>query len=498
MDMPMIASPGAFVAIHSTSHFEPLDQPLPSESFRRPEPPPETPSAPSPAPATPAELKVKIKQIHADPTISAQEKARKVQMLMAGKWMLKNDYSGYESPGTPTPGAPRRRADSAASQSEGAGAGAGEEEAITEEERAATYHTSGNLGCSHYRRNCKLRAKCCGKIFSCRFCHDEATGHAMDRYATEEMLCMHCKTLQPIAATCRSSKCKGKQMAKYYCETYPPPPAPGPLPVSTLALAPPRVPRASPAGRGAERPRGAGKFLDDDPEKEIYHCEHCNICRIGKGLGIDYFHCNKCNACMSTSLRNHRCVERSLESDCPICHHYMFTSTTPVMFLACGHCMHVACFEQYTMTNYVCPICSKSLGDMSAYFARLDEHLAQEQMPDEYSDMRRSPPPPPLPAPPPATTLWPRPSFPTHTSIRGGLSRGRLGGNGDPPTHAPRPATLFPPFPSPALFPPPSSSASRDWRGKSTAKFHFMYHKCVHCGSYNTKVLGHLNARVGS
>ncbi|KAF0708639.1 hypothetical protein AaE_013128 [Aphanomyces astaci] len=107
-----------------------------------------------------------------------------------------------------------------------------------------------------------------------------------------------------------------------------------------------------------------------------------------KGLGVDYFHCDKCNACMSITLKKHKCVERSLESDCPICHVYMFTSTTPVMFLPCGHCMHVACYEDYTQTNYICPLCSKSLGDMRAYFARIDDLLSHEQMPVEYQDYR--------------------------------------------------------------------------------------------------------------
>ncbi|KAJ0404873.1 hypothetical protein ATCC90586_007823 [Pythium insidiosum] len=130
------------------------------------------------------------------------------------------------------------------------------------------------------------------------------------------------------------------------------------------------------------------KFFDDDPTKDIYHCEKCKICRIGKGLEIDYFHCDRCNACMSISLKKHKCVERSLESDCPICHTFMFTSTTPVMFLPCGHCMHVSCYEEYTLTNYICPLCSKSLGDMELYFASIDELLEREQMPIEYQDFR--------------------------------------------------------------------------------------------------------------
>eukprot|EP00164_Ancoracysta_twista_P001038 GFYU01001354.1.p1 GENE.GFYU01001354.1~~GFYU01001354.1.p1 ORF type:complete len:370 (+),score=28.88 GFYU01001354.1:300-1409(+) len=215
-----------------------------------------------------------------------------------------------------------------------------------------SYHDAerGILGCQHYQRKAKLRAACCGKLFPCRFCHDEVSDHAMDRYATKEMMCYACKLVQPIQKTCRNESC-GVTMARYYCDSC--------------------------------------KFFDDHPSKDIYHCKDCNLCRIGKGIGIDYFHCHTCNACMSLNHQNHKCIERLLESDCPICNQYMFTSTMPVMFVACGHAMHVMCFEQYSKTNYICPICKKALWDVSEYFQSLDAKLAQEQMPDEYRDSRQ-------------------------------------------------------------------------------------------------------------
>lgn len=46
----------------------------------------------------------------------------------------------------------------------------------------------------------------------------------------------------------------------------------------------------------------------------------------------------KCNVCMALSLKGrHKCIERNLESDCPVCGDYMFTSTTTVIFMPCGH-----------------------------------------------------------------------------------------------------------------------------------------------------------------
>ena len=28
--------------------------------------------------------------------------------------------------------------------------------------------------CQHYRRRCRIRAPCCGEVFDCRHCHNEA------------------------------------------------------------------------------------------------------------------------------------------------------------------------------------------------------------------------------------------------------------------------------------------------------------------------------------
>ncbi|KAG0186145.1 hypothetical protein DFQ28_008261, partial [Apophysomyces sp. BC1034] len=140
-------------------------------------------------------------------------------------------------------------------------------------------------GCKHYQRKCKLQANCCGKIFTCRFCHDETTNHAIVRTDTKKMLCMLCLALQPAAQTCRECK---TEMARYFCEKC--------------------------------------KLWDNDPKKSIYHCDDCGICRQGKGLGQDFFHCKTCNVCMELKLKdNHRCIERNLESDCPICGDYNTT-----------------------------------------------------------------------------------------------------------------------------------------------------------------------------
>jgi uncharacterized CHY-type Zn-finger protein len=34
------------------------------------------------------------------------------------------------------------------------------------------------MGCSHYKRGCTLKAKCCEQFWGCRKCHDEASDDA--------------------------------------------------------------------------------------------------------------------------------------------------------------------------------------------------------------------------------------------------------------------------------------------------------------------------------
>lgn len=79
--------------------------------------------------------------------------------------------------------------------------------------------------------------------------------------------------------------------------------------------------------------------------RTVYHCPFCNLCRLGRGLGIDYFHCMTCNCCLGINVVNHKCLEKGLETNCPICCDFLFTSSATVRALPCGHYMHSACFQ---------------------------------------------------------------------------------------------------------------------------------------------------------
>lgn len=261
---------------------------------------------------------------------------------------------------------------------------------LTEKDRAITYHVLNDSedeschGCAHYRTNCKIRAECCGNWYSCRFCHDESEDHAIDRHAVKFMLCMQCQVPQNSAKSCRSCL---TVMANYYCDIC--------------------------------------KLWDDDPEKEIYHCQRCKICRRGKSE--DFVHCDRCCGCISSEhYPQHKCLEGSLQSNCPICGENLFTSTSMAMFMPCGHSIHYTCHQEHTRSSYQCPICLKSLNNMSLFFTRIDELMASQQMPEEYRKMS-------------------------------------------------------------------SQILCNDCEKKSVAKFHFIYHRCAHCASYNTKLIRTFN-----
>ncbi|XP_006291570.2 E3 ubiquitin-protein ligase MIEL1 isoform X1 [Capsella rubella] len=208
------------------------------------------------------------------------------------------------------------------------------------------------FGCEHYRRRCTIRAPCCNLIFPCRHCHNETANslpdpkerHDLVRKNVKQVVCSICQTEQEVAQFC--SNC-GVCMGDYFCDLC--------------------------------------KFFDDDTSKKQFHCDDCGICRVG---GRDkFFHCQNCGACYSTDLRDkHSCIENSTKNSCPVCYEYLFDSVKVAHVLSCGHTMHMDCFNPMINNNqYRCPICSKSMVDMSSSWQLLDLEISLTKMPVEYN-----------------------------------------------------------------------------------------------------------------
>ncbi|KAK3036387.1 hypothetical protein RJ639_032156, partial [Escallonia herrerae] len=195
---------------------------------------------------------------------------------------------------------------------------------------------SGNFGCSHYRRRCKIRAPCCNEIFDCRHCHNESKNsldidplsrHDIPRHELKRVICSLCNTEQDVQQNC--IKC-GVCMGNYYCLKC--------------------------------------KFFDDDVSKNQYHCDKCGICRTGGKE--NFFHCTKCGCCYSNLLKgSHICVERTMHHNCPVCFEYLFDTTKDLTVLPCGHSIHLECVKGmerilalFAQSHFViCPMCGKSL-----------------------------------------------------------------------------------------------------------------------------------------
>ncbi|RLN63221.1 hypothetical protein BBJ29_005780 [Phytophthora kernoviae] len=173
--------------------------------------------------------------------------------------------------------------------------------------------------CPHYGRRCHVLAECCKNWVGCRLCHDEESreDHQIDRHAIRQMRCDLCQTEQPCAQDCIDCN---ERMAAYFC------------PVCNL-------------------------FDDAGPEKKVFHCDQCGICRVGGRE--NYYHCVKCCGCYPHSLEaKHKCLEGSMHRECPICLDVTFDSLESVNVLPCGHVMHATCFKEYVKHhNIVCPTC---------------------------------------------------------------------------------------------------------------------------------------------
>ncbi|KAF2155594.1 zf-CHY-domain-containing protein, partial [Myriangium duriaei CBS 260.36] len=213
------------------------------------------------------------------------------------------------------------------------------------DELLGEHHTEPILGCKHYMRNVKIQCFDCHMWFTCRHCHDSSPDlpfhHQLNRKKTQNMLCMLCQTPQPAAEFCNSC---GHEAAYYFCPEC--------------------------------------KLWDNDSTKRIYHCDDCGICRRGEGLGKDFVHCKRCNVCISISTSStHPCIERATDCDCPLCLDYLFSSSTPVVSLLCGHYMHASCYKELMNVTYRCPVCNKSAVNMELQWRKLDDEIRPTPLP---------------------------------------------------------------------------------------------------------------------
>ncbi|XP_024394321.1 E3 ubiquitin-protein ligase RZFP34 isoform X2 [Physcomitrium patens] len=199
-------------------------------------------------------------------------------------------------------------------------------------------------GCAHYKRGCKIRAPCCNEVFDCRHCHNDAkcifrvSMRRMIHNATRLIGASWKRLSVPCAITSKMCNKFVKIVASVWASIFAPS-------ASSLTMI------------------------------------------IG---GRDnFFHCDRCGCCYSVELRErHTCVEKSMHQDCAICMEYLFDSLMDITVLPCGHTLHLECLqEMYKHYQYNCPLCNKSVCDMSSVWKEIDLEIASIQMPENQSRM---------------------------------------------------------------------------------------------------------------
>jgi RING finger and CHY zinc finger domain-containing protein 1 len=206
-----------------------------------------------------------------------------------------------------------------------------------------------DYGCVHYKRNCKIVAPCCNEIYYCRLCHDDditnlsiKNYHTINRFDIIHIVCAKCDLKQNI-----SNKCINCEIifGQYYCEIC---------------------------------------RLYDNINKGQFHCFECGFCRINKDTS---YHCKICKICLNISSKdNHECTEQH-ELECMICYESLFTTTKSVCKLKCNHSIHNDCLSEYIKTNYKCPLCSKSIIDLTEYNKYMENLINMYDVPDVYKNI---------------------------------------------------------------------------------------------------------------
>ena len=105
-------------------------------------------------------------------------------------------------------------------------------------------------GCNHYQRTCEILAPCCNIFYFCHICHDDKYNgvkgpgflvERLDRKQIKIVKCTKCSKEQESSPQCKFCN---SVFAKYYCKEC--------------------------------------NLFENSPNKDIYHCYECGICRIGK------------------------------------------------------------------------------------------------------------------------------------------------------------------------------------------------------------------------
>lgn len=225
------------------------------------------------------------------------------------------------------------------------------------------------IDCNHYRKLCdQFYFTCCNKIYDCCRCHNQAN------------LCK----LKPTIKSIRCIKCDLHQNPNTNCSNC-----------------------------FVKFSRSHCDICNIWSEKNIFHCTKCGICRIGEQN--KYFHCDSCQGCFKickndnekngqpdqisqtdqtnqTNQTNqnkhgkHICVSNlSPTIQCLLCLENASTSQFKLTCLEkCKHPVHSECLLLALKNgNYKCPMCRKSMINMSQNWKIIEQEILLHPLPEE-------------------------------------------------------------------------------------------------------------------
>jgi hypothetical protein len=189
--------------------------------------------------------------------------------------------------------------------------------------------------CPHYDNNISFVAPCCKKEYKCIKCHDDNEDHKVDKNKIKKIICFFCDTSQKIKNSCINKTCS-MSFGRYICYKC---------------------------------------FIFTNSNKYVHHCDLCNKCIEYKSL-----HCKYCNHCYP-ELMDHNCLKLD---NCPICLNKI--KKKDLFTLSCGHITHKECYNFISKNTHKCPICNKTINDMTKEYLYLDKEILKNKVPKELKE----------------------------------------------------------------------------------------------------------------
>lgn len=183
--------------------------------------------------------------------------------------------------------------------------------------------------CSHMENDYNIKCLKCDKVYFCGRCHDEESDHKIE-YAETNIICCNCDIEQNFTDYC--IVCDEKIKVKYACKKC---------------------------------------VVFDNSNRYKFHCNNCNSCHNEEKAEL--IECNKCKIC-HLKKHNHKCFNK--DDNCAVCLNKLTNNI--IVNMTCGHIIHNDCYNELIKNTYKCPLCFKTILDMTEEFKKIDEKIENE------------------------------------------------------------------------------------------------------------------------